>query len=230
MQNFERLSHYDFELLVADLLSAEWNVRVESFPPGPDGGVDLRVLGPAGPPLDLAVGHELVVQCKHQPNGVLADLRSALRAEAARPIIDEAARYVLATSARLTRKNKQEVAALFGHRIAERDVLARQDLTDLLGNHPDVARRNIKLWLTDLMVAQALLNQVEHLRSESFKEEILRLQATFVETDVLRHARQTLDQFGVCILAGHPGVGKTVTASILLLLYMADGWRPVVAI
>jgi len=48
MQNFERLSHYDFELLVADLLSAEWDVRVESFPAGPDGGVDLRVLGPAG--------------------------------------------------------------------------------------------------------------------------------------------------------------------------------------
>jgi hypothetical protein len=83
MQNFERLSHYDFELLVADLLSAEWDVRVGRFPAGPDGGVDLRVLGPAGPPLNLATGDELVVQCKHLPNGVLADLRPALRAEAA---------------------------------------------------------------------------------------------------------------------------------------------------
>ena len=230
MQNFERLSHYDFELLVADLLSAEWDVRVESFPAGPDGGVDLRVLGPAGPPLNLATGDELVVQCKHLPNGVLADLRPALRAEAARPIVDQAARYVLATSARLTRKNKKEIVSLFGHRVAEGDVLAREDLADLLGGHPDVARANIKLWLTDLVVAQALLNQVEHLRSESFKEEILRLQSTFVETSVLRHTRQILDQFGVCILAGPPGVGKTVTASILLLLYMAEGWQPVVAI
>ena len=44
MQNFERLSHYDFELLVADLLSAEWDVRVESFPAGPG-----RRSGSAGP-------------------------------------------------------------------------------------------------------------------------------------------------------------------------------------
>jgi broad-specificity NMP kinase len=230
MSGFEELSDYDFEQLVADLLSAEWNVRVENFPRGRDGGVDLRVLGPAGAPLHLAAGDELVVQCKHRPHAVLAGLRSDLRLEAAKPIVDEAARYVLATSARLTRANKQQVVALFGHRMTERDVLAREDLTALLRRHPEVERANIKLLLTSAAALQALLNQTEHLRSAALEAELLRLRSTFVETAVLRQARRILDQIGVCVLAGPPGVGKTTTASLLLLQYMADGWRPVVAV
>jgi hypothetical protein len=102
MQNFEELSDYDFECLIADLLSADWRVDVDTFPRGRDGGVDLRVLGPTGAPLHLAAGEELVVQCKHRPNAVLSRLRADLRLEAKKPIIDEAARYVLATSARTT--------------------------------------------------------------------------------------------------------------------------------
>jgi hypothetical protein len=109
-------------------------------------------------------------------------------------------------------------------------VLARDDLAALLRRHPGVAHANIKLWLTDGAGLQALMNQTEHLRSETFKIELLSHRSTFVETSVLRKARQVLGEFGVCILAGPPGVGKTATASILLLQYMADGWRPVVAI
>jgi hypothetical protein len=61
MHNFEELSDYDFEQLVADLLSAEWSVRVETFPRGRDGGVDLRVLGPTDAPLSMGAGDELEV-------------------------------------------------------------------------------------------------------------------------------------------------------------------------
>ena len=39
MQDFGQLSDYDFEQLVADLLGAQWGVRVEYFPRGRDSGV-----------------------------------------------------------------------------------------------------------------------------------------------------------------------------------------------
>lgn len=105
---FDNLSDYDFEQLVADLLGAHWQTRVDSFPRGRDGGVDLRVIGPHDR-LGLSAGQELVVQCKHRPNSTFAGLRSDLRGEANKPIVSTAAQYVLVTSAKLTRQNKIEL-------------------------------------------------------------------------------------------------------------------------
>jgi hypothetical protein len=230
MSSFDELSHYDFEQLIADLLSADWKVDVQIFPSGPDQGADLRVLGPTGGPLHLAASDELVIQCKHRPGATLSQMRSELRAEAARPIVDTAARYVLATSARLTRANKKEVVELFDHRISERDVLGREDLAARLRRHPEVENQNIKLWLTSSNIARALTKQIEYLRSAVLKSDLLRLRSTFVETSLVREARQILKQSGICVLAGPPGVGKTATASILLLEWMAEGWHPVAAV
>jgi hypothetical protein len=224
------LSDYDFEQLVADLLSAEWKANVQAFPRGRDGGVDLRILGPTTDPLNLADGQELVIQCKHHPNGNLSSIRSDLRVEAKKPIVDIAARYVLATSARLTRKNKSDVVDLFGGRIAERDIFAREDIMALLRRHPAVEKANLKLWLTSSAVHQALVHQTEYLRSAALVSDLERLRLTFVETAVLRDARETLERSGVCILVGPPGVGKTTAASILLLQHMATGWRPIRAV
>jgi hypothetical protein len=153
-----------------------------------------------------------------------------LRAEATKPIVDEAARYVLVTSARLTRHNKQEIVGIFAGRISPGDVLARDNLTALLRRHPEVERANVKLWLTSGAVLQTLLHQIEHLRSAALKSDLLRLQSTFVETSIVTKARQVIEQFGVCVLAGPPGVGKTTTGLILLLQYLAEGWRPITAV
>jgi hypothetical protein len=39
---FTSLSPQDFEELVRDLLQVEWNVAIEAFKTGRDGGIDLR--------------------------------------------------------------------------------------------------------------------------------------------------------------------------------------------
>jgi hypothetical protein len=39
---FTFLSPQDFEELVRDLLQVEWNVAIEAFKTGRDGGIDLR--------------------------------------------------------------------------------------------------------------------------------------------------------------------------------------------
>lgn len=227
MQDFEELSDYDFEQVVADLLGAEWQLRVESFPRGRDGGVDLRVLGPVTGLLSLPAGAELVVQCKHMPGAAFARLRGYLRAEAARKIVGEAYRYVLVTSARLTRANKQEIVTIFSGRVSETDIYGRDDVDALLRRHPDVVRANMKLWLASGTALQAFMNQVEHIRSGVLQAELERLRPRFVQTSVVAEAQRMLQRSGVCILAGAPGVGKTTTARILLLLYLSEGWRPV---
>jgi hypothetical protein len=230
VQDFGELSDYDFEQVVADLLAAEWQVRVETFPRGRDGGVDLRVIGPTSAPLNIPAQKELTVQCKHMPGAAMPQLRSHLRAEATNDVVNTAYRYVFATSARLTRLNKQEIVKIYGGRISETDIYGRNDVDDLLRRHPEVVRANMKLWLASGTALQAFLGQVEALRSNALRAELQQLRSRLVWTSVAAVARQMVRQYGVCILAGAPGVGKTTTARILLLQFMSEGWQPVVAV
>jgi hypothetical protein len=113
VSNWEALSDHDVEILVRDLLSAEWKVHIESFRRGPDGGIDLRVSGPSGPPLNLAPTYRVIIQVKHYPNASLARLRTAFRKEAKRRLADSNTKYIIATTARLSPKAKHDLANLF---------------------------------------------------------------------------------------------------------------------
>lgn len=230
MANLEELSDYDFERLVADLLSAAWDVDVQTFPRGRDGGVDLRVLGPVSAPLSMTSGQELVVQCKHRPNAKMAALRPVLRVEAAKPVVSAADRYVLVTSAPLTRANKKEIVTTFAGRVLEDDVYGRDDVAALLRRHPEVERAHLKLWLSSAAVLPVLVHQTEYLRSAALVAELQRLKSTLVETDALAAALAAVQVHHMCILSGPPGVGKTTTAMMVLLRHMAQGWRPAAAV
>jgi hypothetical protein len=41
--DFTQLSSHDFEILVRDLLQAEWGTQIQSFAAGRDQGIDLQV-------------------------------------------------------------------------------------------------------------------------------------------------------------------------------------------
>lgn len=69
--DFSALSPPDFEVLVADLLEADQNLRFEQFGPGRDHGIDLR----------CASQGNLIVQCKHYLRSGRPGLRRALAAE-----------------------------------------------------------------------------------------------------------------------------------------------------
>src|SRR5262249_54558015 len=97
--DFARLSSFDFEELVRDLLQADTGIRLECFTTGPDSGIDLRCLAQ---PED-----GLIVQAKHMQRSGYRHLKSHLRrielpkVQALAPV-----RYILATSVGLTPGNK----------------------------------------------------------------------------------------------------------------------------
>jgi len=101
---FDDLSDYDFELLVADLLGAEFARSFETFPRGRDGGIDLR----------SRLGNGIhVVQCKHYPNASLGRLLTAARKEKAAltELKPKPRRYTFVTSRPLTAHNKDALVA-----------------------------------------------------------------------------------------------------------------------
>jgi Restriction endonuclease len=133
------LSDYEFELVVADLLSARDRRRYETFPRGADGGIDVRCR--------LRRGWH-IVQCKHYPQSTLARVVRAARTERANLERLEPAKYTFVTSRRLTAAAKDKVAAALGpYAQGPESVLAEQDVLALLRAYPEVERQHVKLWL-----------------------------------------------------------------------------------
>jgi hypothetical protein len=220
--DFHRLSPYDFEELVRDLLQAEWHVRLETFTPGRDSGIDLRYLSePEG---------TTVIQCKHMQGSSYADLLRKLR-NLEEPKVRKLApqRYILATSVGLTPANKDEIVRLFSPYLhGPSDVVGRDDISNLLRRHPEVETGNFKLWLTSAAVMQRVLNNAEHCQTEFEVDRIIRKLPIFVQSDAFPRAQRMLEETHVVVISGVPGIGKTTLADTLLYAHLEQGYEPVV--
>ncbi|RST07231.1 hypothetical protein EF910_05955 [Streptomyces sp. WAC07149] len=221
-RNYADLSPHDFEVLVRDLLQAEFDVRMETFPQGRDGGIDIR--------LHHGGVDSIIIQCKHSPGRTFAQIRNQLELEARKIGSRFTSRYMLATSASLTRGNKQQIARIFsGVNLQEDDILGVDDIDNLLTRHPCVETQNFKLWITSSAVLQHLLTSDLHLRSSGLVDRIVKRRRLYVRSEAYAASREMLAAHHVCVISGEPGIGKTTLAETLLVRFMADDWEVNVA-
>ncbi|CAM5561487.1 hypothetical protein MAUB1S_09410 [Mycolicibacterium aubagnense] len=220
--NFHRLSPYDFEELVRDLLQAEWNIRLETFTTGPDSGIDLRCFS--------AGQGTTIIQCKHMQGSSCADLIRKLRqSEVGKVKKLSPHRYLLVTSLGLTPANKEEIVAIFSPYLrSSQDVVGRDDLNNLLRRHPTVEASNFKLWLTSTAVIQRVLHNAEHCQTEFEVDRVIEKLPVFVQSDAYPRAQKILAETQTVVISGVPGIGKTTLADMLLYSHMEQGYEPVV--
>jgi hypothetical protein len=149
--DFSSLSPYDFELLAQDLLSRELGVTLESFPPGPDQGIDLRW---------YRSGEEyVVVQCKHYPSAKSDAVLRALGKEIPKLLNLRPSRYIVVTSAALSPQAKARIVQRLNPFVTgPSDVISRDDLNALIRKHPDIEQAHLKLWMTSTAVLQRIVN------------------------------------------------------------------------
>ncbi|MEV7997147.1 restriction endonuclease [Streptomyces sp. NPDC086077] len=221
-RNYGDLSPYDFEVLVRDILQAETGQRLETFPPGRDGGVDVR--------LYRDNREELIVQCKHTPGRNFAAIKSELKLEAVKVSGKFNSRYMLVSSASLTRANKKEISRIFsGVSLAENDVWGVDDLENYLRLHPGIEQANFKLWITSTAVLQRLLHSDVYERSAGLVEQISARTKLYVQNDAFPQAQEMLERHRTCLISGQPGIGKTTLAEMLLLKALSDDWSVYIA-
>jgi hypothetical protein len=212
--DFKSLSSQDFALLARDLLQIELKVRLESFSPGPDSGIDFR---------HRQQGINLIVQCKHYAESGFNALTSILRRKE-RPKIDglSPTRYVLATSVPMTPNRKDEIQQILRpHCAVPSDIYGREDLNNLLGLHAQIERKHFKLWLTSEPVLHRVLNAGIFSDSEAYLDRVRLRLSRYVENPSFQRALSLLDKSHYCIVAGIPGIGKTTLAQVLLA-YLVD--------
>jgi len=209
--DFQSLSSFDLELLVRDLLQQELSIRLESFAPGRDRGIDFRFRSAKG---------DLVVQCKHYAD-YDALYRVLKRDEAPKVHRLKPTRYILAVSTPLTPDRKGKISALLKpYCLGPTDIYGREDLNNLLGRHQEIERAHVKLWLTSEPVLMRFLQGGIWGDAALALHRIRQRTRRFVPNPSLPRARKILDDNHYCIIAGIPGIGKTTLAEILLIEYV----------
>lgn len=217
--DFHQLSPYDLEILVRDLLQAHWNVTIESFKGGRDGGIDLRYA--KGP-------DQTIVQVKHYIRTGLTGLLRELRSEALKMSRLQPSRYVLVTSVPLSAANKKTIVEIFNTpALTSSDVVGMEDLNNLLSQHPTIEKNHYKLWLASKPVLDRVLHNAAVTRSEFKVRQIYRQARRYVSSSAFPKAMEILDNERVVMISGSPGVGKTTLADLLLYNHLEKGYQAV---
>lgn len=220
--DFARLSSYDFQELVCDLLQAEWRIRLETFAAGSDSGIDLRGLA--------TKGGNVIVQCKHMLAGQFRSFFSEIRrTELPKVRALSPRRYVLATSRAITPANKKQLRKLLSPYVRKNsDIIGKNDINNLLRRHPRVETNNFKLWLTSTAVLDRVLHNAERCQTEFEVDRVCRKLPLFVQNEAFPRARKLLNDTHIVVISGIPGIGKTTVADMLLYAHLAQGYEPVV--
>lgn len=216
--NYQRLSPYDFEELMHDLLEKKLNIPLEAFSKGADGGIDLRCCKPK-----KSSAVPLIIQCKHCKDWKI--LQQELKKEIPKVAALKPGRYIVATSLPLSPARKNEIQTLFAPWIRNpADILGEADIDHGLRTNRTVLDRHFKLWLSDVTILKRVVHSDIENVSTFRREEIQRDIKLFVRNQSFSEAQKLLKKNHYCIISGKPGIGKTTLAYMLLYHYMHRGY------
>ncbi|MCL5126373.1 MAG: hypothetical protein M1511_18120 [Deltaproteobacteria bacterium] len=202
-----------------DLLQEELAVTLESFKAGKDSGIDFRYCPDRT--------HTLIVQCKHYVGSGYTQLyRDLSKNELPKVKLLRPDRYIVATSVGLNPPQKDKIKKLFSACVKSScDVLGKDDINNLLRKYPHIERQTMKLWLFSLPILQEVLHSQIHNFSKFEIDRIHEHAKLYVQNGSLEEAIRILETHNFCIIAGMPGIGKTVLAEMLVLHYSRSGYE-----
>lgn len=213
MFNLENLNDYEFELLCKDIMQVKLGSSLYTFPKGPDGGVDI---------CDSQQDPNIIIQVKHYINSKYNDLIRSLKNEV--PKVQKLCpkEYYICSGLKLTKKQKNEIFSLFQDYMEDCSyIIDSIEINDFLSEqeNSDIVNKHYKLWLCSSSVLYLLNNKNVFIDCEELICDIEKEAPLFVQTNTYFQAKKKLQESGIIILVGAPGVGKSTISKMLLLYY-----------
>lgn len=219
--DFLILSASEFEHLTRDLLQKYLRCFIESFTSGRDGGIDLRYAN--------VNDSSKIIQCKRYKD--YQSLKSSLSKEVRKVQSLSPSRYYVSTTVGLTPANKEEIKQMFNPYIQNtEDIFGRDDLNNLLAQHPDVEKQYYKLWLCSTAVMEQIINKRVVNWSKLEYQACLDESKKYVMNESFDQAMDKLLQYHYVIISGIPGIGKTTLARQLIFQKLGTDYDEFVCI
>ncbi len=218
MFNLANLNDYEFELLCKDIMQAKLGCSLYIFPKGPDGGVDI---------CDSKKDPDIIIQVKHYINSKYSDLIRSLKIEV--PKVQKLCpkHYYICSGLKLTKRHKNEIFLLFQDYMEDCSyIIDSIEIDDYLSEHEniDIINKHYKLWLCSSSILSLLNNKNVFIDCEELICDIEKETSLFVQTNTYFQAKKKLQENGIIILVGAPGVGKSTISKMLLLYYANEGY------
>lgn len=217
------LSPEDFEYLVADLLSHEWNLPLERFKSGKDKGIDLRntrVLQTPG---------TTIIQCKRYAPHRFSELFRAAKSETKKIECLKPSRYVLATSVPLSPDEKTKLMQVLNPWcLTTGDIYGATEINALLRKFPEMEKAHFKLWIGSTSVLERILHARIFNVTQATVQVIRNQLSRLVMYKGFDHALEILHRDHHVLIVGNPGIGKSTLAKMLLCHYLREGFEPIV--
>ncbi|HBT08564.1 MULTISPECIES: hypothetical protein [Leeuwenhoekiella] len=233
--NFENFDDYEFEILCRELLNEENKIHIKSnhgldyehilsfsnFKRGKDEGVDLY----------FEDGETSVVGQVKLSRGKFSDLFYSLKRkvkginELSKVKKLNPSKYIFMTSVPMSLANKKKLIEYFSPFIISlNDIYGREDLNRLLSKYSRIEKKFVKLYFSNSVTLERLLNNATLTRSNFTVEEIKSQIKYFVQTKSFSKALSIIEKSNVLIIKGLPGVGKTTLAKILSFYFIEKGY------
>lgn len=217
--DFHTLNDKEFEVLIADLISAHENVLVERFKSGQDQGIDGRFYKVNDKPI--------IIQCKHWLKSGVKKLISHLKTVEYDKVKKlNPSRYIFVTSLELSPEDKKLIKNIFAPYIkVSSDILGNDEINSLISKHKEIEAAHYKLWISSVNVMQSILHADVIGRSGFVMDEIITASTKYVISKSHDDAIDKIEKENVLIVTGMPGVGKTSLAEQVALKYIANKFQ-----
>lgn len=221
--NLNNLSSYDFELLCRDIMEKKLRLDTElfTFKAGKDGGIDI---------CSSEISNlKVMIQAKHYIGSKFSDLKKVMNNEKEKVQNINPKNYYLITSLKLSRDDKIEIIEIIGENFMKEisHIISYEDINRFLDDpkNIDILKKNYKLWLFSTNVFELIQSRDILFDEEMFMCEIEEESHKFVKTDFYEKILKILNKENLVIIIGNPGTGKTTLSKMLVLNYIAEGYK-----
>jgi hypothetical protein len=104
--------------------------------------------------------------------------------------------------------------------IGTNDIYGQNDLNNLLGEFHKVEKQHFKLWLSSTSLLEEILHSRIINQSKITLENIRDKARVYVINESFQEAAEILSKYNYVLIAGIPGIGKTILADMLVLHFM----------